>query len=125
MGDFRPDDTRSGYFPAKADDDSSSESSEDEEDNEPEAVEAAVDEMAGSWQQHADDPWDLPGAAFYRHLTSRCIHVLQDEAGLEFLCGRPVTATYVALTSRPKFMHPTCNTCEKAATKARKAGAGP
>ena len=124
-GKFFPDKTRSGMF---ADDselqaaqerysgepvESSSESSVDEEDHEFGRDEEAIDRMAGEWQGNKTTPWMTLAAIYYRHNTSRCIHVLQDEGGAEFCCGRRISMAYVRLERRPQFLHPVCTTCER------------
>ena len=124
-GKFFPDKTRSGMF---ADDselqaaqerysgepvESSSESSGDEEDHEFGRDEEAIDRMAGEWQGNKTTPWMTLAAIYYRHNTSRCIHVLQDEGGAEFCCGRRISMAYVRLERRPQFLHPVCTTCER------------
>jgi hypothetical protein len=124
-GKFFPDKTRSGMFTddselQAAQDrysgepvESSSESSGDEEDHEFGRDEEAIDRMAGEWQGNKTTPWMTLAAIYYRHNTSRCIHVLQDEGGAEFCCGRRISMAYVRLERRPQFLHPVCTTCER------------
>ena len=114
-GAFLPDQTRSGYFVTAAAEefDSSSESSGDEEDVEDAKAEEAIDAIAGHWQGTRDISWSKVAAVFFRHSTSRCIHVLQDEAGAEFCCGRRITTAYIRLEKKPDFLHPLCSTCER------------
>ena len=93
---FSPDKTRSGMFADEvelqaAQDrysgepvESSSESSGDEEDHEFGRDEEAIDRMAGEWQGNKITPWMTLAAVYYRHNTSRCIHVLQDEGERSF-----------------------------------------
>ena len=122
--EFFPDETRSGFFKssdsrnvqgvAAVDDfESSSESSGDEEDHDAAKDEDAIDRIAGPWQGNRDTPWFSVTAAYFRHSTSRCIHVLQDEAGAEFCCGRRITPAYDRLERKPDFLHPMCSTCER------------
>ena len=127
-GEFFPDETRSGYFKSSSmtsvqvaeppEIQSSSESSEDEEDHDFEGDERAIDSTAGTWQSSAVTPWSDLSAVFFRHRISRCIHVLQDEAGAEFMCGRRVTTAYVRLARRPEFLHPVCTNCERVVSRA-------
>ena len=88
---FFPDKTRSGMFadeniPAAVhgsqDQDiveSSSESSGDEEHHDHAQDEDAVDKLTGAWQLHKETRWNGLAAVYFRHQSSRCIHVLQDE----------------------------------------------
>ena len=127
-GEFLPDETRSGYFrsgsPANvvtgqpAEIPSSSESSADEEDHEFEKDEEAIDSCAGTWQSNMETPWMALAAVYFRHKTSRCIHVLQDEAGAEFMCGRRLSTAYTRLPKKPDFLHPICIACERAVIRA-------
>eukprot|EP00435_Cladocopium_sp_Y103_P074149 s119_g47.t1 len=92
---FCPDSTRSGYFPAgdhpegltpgEEFSDVSSESSADEEDKDFEGEEAAVDEVAGSWQGTRNAPWAMMEVIFFRHRTSRYLHALLDEGGADLM----------------------------------------
>lgn len=122
--EFMPDETRSGFFRngdarnvgagnVEEHIESSSESSCDEEDNDQAADEVAIDKVAGSWQGNKETPWTSITAAYFRHCTSRCIHVLMDEGGSDFCCGRRITTAYVRLGKRPDFLHPMCSTCER------------
>ena len=122
-GRFLPDSTRSGRFPddyvnpdGVADDAKSdaSSSSSDGSDNESEVdhdkEEKAIKEVVGKWDPGIADVGDSQ-VQFARHKISRCIHVMQDEAGSNFKCGRRMVATYLVLPEKPDFMHPLCNTC--------------
>ena len=122
---FFPDKTRSGMFAdegrrASAQnvqaelDESSSESSGDEEHHDFDQDEAAVDKLAGAWQVNKDMAWNRLAAVYFRHRSSRCIHVVQDEGGSEFMCGRRVSVHYVRMERKPEFLHPVCMTCERA-----------
>ena len=51
--------------------------------------------------------------AFFRHKQSRVIHVLSDEGGTHFGCGRPTSAQYHKCSSRPRILHPRCKQCFK------------
>ena len=123
-GRFDPDCTRSGYFPgddarsrevaAEASADSSGSSSEgsvDEELEDPAGEESAAEEVVGDWGPELEV--DLE---YYRHRVSRYIHIVADEAGAEFMCGRRVAPTYEALERRPRFTHPACPQCLRKAT---------
>lgn len=117
---FKPDETRSGFFPersqsseasppeATVSDSSDSGSSGGEEETEDEFEEKVIAEVVGDWR-----PKLVEGQTFARHSRSRCIHALIGEGGTHFKCGRPVTTNYEHLTSPPKFMHPACNGCFK------------
>ena len=122
--EFFPDETRSGFF--KQGDarntpgavmteelESSSESSGDEEDHDAAKDEDAIDEIAGKWQGNKETQWSRVAAVYFRHCTSRCIHVLHDEGGAEFCCGRRITTAYDRMEKRPEFLHPMCSTCER------------
>ena len=122
--EFFPDETRSGFF--KQDDErnrqgvavadeieSSSESSGDEEDHDVAKDEDAINQIAGEWQGNRETRWAQVTAVYFRHSTSRCIHVLLDEAGAEFCCGRRITTAYDRMEKRPDFLHPLCSTCER------------
>eukprot|EP00435_Cladocopium_sp_Y103_P057781 s503_g20.t1 len=123
QGSFIPDSTRSGRFPEEyrnpdaAEEDRKSEassSSSDGSDNESEVdhegEENAMKEVVGKWDPGIIDLGDAP-VQFARHNVSRCIHVMQDESGMLFKCGRKMTHTYIVLPEKPSFMHPLCNTC--------------
>ena len=122
-GRFAPDSTRSGRFPedyvnpeAHAEEQKSeaSSSSSDGSDNESvvdhEVEEAAIKKVVGKWDPGVADLGDL-NLQHARHKISRCIHVMQDETGSHFKCGRRMAATYVVLSEKPDFMHPLCNSC--------------
>ena len=49
--------------------------------------------------------------AFFKHKQSRVIHVLCDEGGTHFGCGRPTSSQYHKCSSRPKVLHPRCKQC--------------
>ena len=51
--------------------------------------------------------------AFFRHKQSRVIHVLCDEGGTHFGCGRPTSFQYHKCGARPKVLHPRCKQCFK------------
>ena len=113
-GELFPDQTRSGYFKQGdernngpqpiVDDPSSSESSVDEEDHDPEKDEESIDAVAGTWQSNRDTPWTSLAAVYFRRKISRCVHILMDEAGAEFSCGRRISPSYVRLQKRPEFL---------------------
>ena len=120
---FFPDRTRSGYFAEDfqhqrndqssddddGSDDTASRDSESEEEVDAEGEEAAVKQVVGLWA-----PPPEPHAAHYaRHRTSRCIHLIADEGGNHFKCGRVVSNNYARLDSKPDFMHPVCHGCFK------------
>ena len=126
-GVFDPDTTRSGYFrqglglaldeeglseQEGVRDSSSSEDSADEEDSDRGAAEEAVERVVGEW--HADlDPSILPQdpSLLYRHLVSRVLHVVDDEAGDAFACGRELSSSYGQLDVLPRFWDPVCRQC--------------
>lgn len=120
-GRFRPDETRSGRFvdmqpddPPEDDDDgaSSSTATENEEDVDCEGEEEACKNVVGTWQPEKD--CDVEGATYVRHKISRCLHVIADEAGAEFKCGRRMSTSYDVLQAKPVFLSPACNMCFKA-----------
>eukprot|EP00435_Cladocopium_sp_Y103_P041572 s3385_g11.t1 len=123
-GTFMPDNTRSGYFPNVAmgadapqsvevpDEEeelsSDSEDSQDDEDSflEHPSAEAAVDHVVGAWNELAslDEIGVSDDAPLFRNKFTRFIHVVADESGARFRCGREVNQKYVLLESKPKFM---------------------
>ena len=122
-GAFLPDSTRSGRFPqeehrveqrqedAKSDaSSSSSDGSDNESEIDFESEETAITKVVGEWDPGVSDLGDAE-AQFARHKVSRCIHMMQDEAGNSFKCGRRMSNTYLLLETKPTFMHPLCNTC--------------
>ena len=120
-GKFIPDETRSGRFvdmepqPHPEDDDdgaSSSTATENEEEVDCEGEETACQNVVGAWQP--EKSLDVEGAVYARNKLSRCLHVMADEAGSEFKCGRRMSASYDLLQSKPSFMSPACNMCFKA-----------
>eukprot|EP00435_Cladocopium_sp_Y103_P071848 s1184_g38.t1 len=123
LKEFFPDETRSGFFRQgdernnvrviEEERESSSESSGDEEDHDLNKDEEAIDEIAGAWQGNKETRWSIVAAVYFRHSTSRCIHVLLDESGAEFCCGRRITTAYERMSKRPEFLHPMCSICER------------
>ena len=121
--DFMPDETRSGFFrdgdvrnhnKVPVDDiDSSSESSQDEECKDQGRDEAAIDRVAGRWQCNRETSLTSLAAVYFRHQSSRCIHILLDESGAQFSCGRRISTAYERLPKAPAFAHPLCSTCEQ------------
>ena len=122
-GTFLPDSTRSGRFPneeSRADEEreeaksdassSSSDGSDNESEVDFESEEAAITEVVGKWDPRAEDLGETD-ARYARHKVSRCIHVMQDEAGNSFKCGRRMSHTYLLMEHKPSFMHPLCTTC--------------
>ena len=117
-GAFNPDATRSGYFtdPSRAPDEvqaelsSSSEGSEDEEDPEHEQFERAQDHVMQPFCGNIDES-KLAGLIYFKHPVSRVIHVVSDESGLNFKCGREISRAYINLGGKPKILHPTCKQC--------------
>ena len=61
----------------------------------PEGEEAACEKVLGKWHPATTEVEEE--AVFVRHRISRCIHILADEAGLEFLCGRRMSQSYEVL----------------------------
>ena len=76
-----------------------------------------MDKLAGAWQVNKDTAWNRLAAVYFRHRSSRCIHVVQDEGGSEFMCGRRVSVHYVRMERKPEFLHPVCMTCERAVAR--------
>ena len=120
-GRFRPDETRSGRFvnlepnAEQEDDDdgcSSSTATGDEEDVDCEGDEKACGRVIGPWQP--EQTFNDEGATYVRNKISRCIHVMADEAGAEFKCGRKMTVSYDVLANKPTFFSPACNVCFRA-----------
>ena len=119
QSNFDPDATRSGMFSKgtagsdganKAEsDESSSEDSEDEEEPQQVVTEQAADDIVGEWNGHVDEE-EVVGAILFRHVMSRVIHVIADESGTHFKCGRNVTKGY-STCQRPTIMNPLCKQC--------------
>ena len=114
---FLPDATRSGYFEAgderpqiEAEEWSSSEDSVDEECPEHVALEKATEKVVGSWDANIVDP-RLDSAVFFRHVISRVLHVVEDESGASFQCGRQISVQFIRLSGRPPIMDPLCKQC--------------
>lgn len=120
-GQFLPDETRSGRFvnlePEAEQEDqddgqSSSTGTEDEEDIDCEDDEKACGRVIGQWQPEKELSGDE--ATYVRNKISRCIHVMADEAGAEFKCGRRMSVSYDVLDKKPTFFSPACNVCFRA-----------
>ena len=114
-GTFNPDSTRSGYFtnPSRPPPEprqelsSSSEGSEEEEDPEHEQLERAQDHIMQPFSGNIDGS-KLACLVYFRNPASRVIHVVSDEIGLNFTCGRDINRPYINLGGKPKILHPTC-----------------
>ena len=122
--------TRSGYFPLEVQDeaddamddetvvDSDSTDSEDSRDEEDDIedkalVEQAADAELEAWSEHATVEslsLDCP-ASLFRNVSTRYIHVVADEAGAKFRCGREVTTSYQQILEVPRFCTPQCRQC--------------
>ena len=63
------------------------------------AEEDAIEQVAGEWQPADHEAEE--GAVFVRHITSRCIHRIMDEAGTH---SRRVATVY--LLSNPAVLDP-------------------
>ena len=127
---YRPDMTRSGYFPRAASEEteditdgdttdgpesSDSEDSADEEDDAEDKalIEQAADAELDAWSEHATIEslaLDTPPSLF-RNASTRYIHIVADESGARFRCGREVTTSYQQLSEVPKFFTPQCRQC--------------
>eukprot|EP00435_Cladocopium_sp_Y103_P026055 s4349_g6.t1 len=127
-GDFVPDASRAGMFPhardekerlAKQDEsafdghfsDSSSEDSADEDEPNHESHEQAENAVFGRWDGLVDVDRLPNGAVYFRHPLSRTIHMVEDEAGSKFACGRDINRNYLSLPSRPQTLLPICKQC--------------
>ena len=127
---FKPDNTRSGYFVAAEEEedvvpeaerepsveisDSSSEDSADEEEKglDLEKEESAQEEVLDEWAEHARVPQSPEQSnEIFRNKQTRFVHLIADEAGNRFHCGRTVTANYFRLDPPPKFLSPQCQQC--------------
>ena len=109
---FCPDASRSGYFPgarALPDDSKDTESTSSSGDSQDEEAdnEKAVERFAGEW----GDVGMPEQAAYFRHKTSRCLHIAADESGMLFKCGRMATGQYLKCVGTPQFIHPSCAAC--------------
>ena len=130
-GKFMPGNTRSGYFVEvpvgeaghsqaseeldTMSDPSDSEDSQDEEDAYVghQATENAVDHVVGAWNELAGlvDVGLDETSELFRNKFTRYIHVVSDEAGNKFRCGRDINDKYVQMDVKPKFMSPQCSQC--------------
>ena len=136
---FVPDATRSGYFPMQGHrlepetdqalsgvgtpetdtvvdfSDTDSEDSRDDEHafEEQNMNEAAMDHVVGSWNEHAtlEALGVQEDAPLFRNRFTRYIHLLSEEGGNKFRCGREINNKYEELEIRPKFMSPQCSQC--------------
>ena len=94
---------------------SDSEDSADEEDDleDKSLVEASTDCVAEPWDEHATIESLSLGtpATLFRNTSTRYIHIIADEAGSRFRCGREVTISYFQLAEKPKFCTPQCRQC--------------
>ena len=95
---------------------SSSEDSCDEEDRaddmdkEEEAQECILD----PWSEHATNvAAGVSVPDLFRNKQTRYIHVIADESGDRFRCGRTLSEAYTQLGSEPKFCTPQCKQCFK------------
>ncbi|CAE7739308.1 unnamed protein product [Symbiodinium sp. CCMP2592] len=111
---FRPDSTRSGYFPSRKGQedagfdpnapeqeelDSSSSGSEDEEAPDHDEVEKACDALAS---------WEGP---VFKHKTTRVIHLMaSSDEGDRIVCGRKPSTSYIQ-TAVPNVLFPLCRQC--------------
>eukprot|EP00435_Cladocopium_sp_Y103_P060675 s441_g22.t1 len=127
-GDFVPDAGRAGMFPHAEDDkpwlekqdqnafdghysDSSSEDSADEDEPNHASNEQAENAVFGRWDGLVDVDKLPKEAVYFRHPLSRTIHLVEDEAGIKFACGRDLNKNYLALPSRPQTLLPICKQC--------------
>ena len=130
-GQFHPDHTCSGYFTAaganRNDDQdsssasSSSEDSADEEQPEHVAQEEATEGVVGTWNAGFSDE-SLASMTYFRHSMSRVIHVIADEGGSHFLCGRSVSVHFIRLMKKPVVMNSLCKQCFANFVKEHQAG---
>ncbi|CAJ1439233.1 unnamed protein product [Effrenium voratum] len=82
----------------------------DDMDKEEEAQECILD----PWSEHATNV--AAGASvpdLFRNKQTRYIHVIADESGDRFRCGRTLSEAYTQLGSEPKFCTPQCKQCFK------------
>lgn len=116
---FCPDSTRSGYYAAgpraepeqgSSSDNSSSEDSLDEESPDHQGEEVAIERTVGRWDAGLRLE-AVENRQYFRHLVSRVIHVVADEAGASFMCGRAVSGHFARLDKRPVVMNPLCKQC--------------
>ena len=88
----------------------SSEDSVDEGRPENEQVEAAVDRVVGPWSGRVQRP--IPEAAvFFRHCSSRRLHLVMQENATSFVCGRALGQHFQELESRPMVLDARCKQC--------------
>lgn len=121
IGEFVPDANRAGMFPqdtgrqpALVDDhhsDTSSEDSADESSPDHEIVEQAEAQIVGAWDGGVDVKALPAETLYFRHALSRIIHLVEDEGGSRFMCGRKIDRGYNKLPARPPTMIPLCKQC--------------
>ena len=90
---------------------SSSEDSADEEQPGRELDEIAEAEALGQWHGRVDLAKLGESPQFYRHLMSRVLHLLAEEGGTTFRCGRVVSGAYEFLVEAPRVLYPRCKQC--------------
>ncbi|CAE7619130.1 unnamed protein product [Symbiodinium sp. CCMP2592] len=122
---FRPDSTRSGYFPSRKgredagfdpnapeqeELDSSSSGSEDEEAPDHDEVEKACDALA-SWEPRPGLRDLIGEGPVFKHKTTRVIHLMaSSDEGDRFVCGRKPSTSYIQ-TAVPNVLFPLCRQC--------------
>lgn len=125
LEEFLPDAPRAGMFPktpstqqvdvpAVADMppvESSSEDSADESEPDHEAHERAQEHVLGRFDSGINVAALLTDSVYFRHTMSRMIHVMEDESGERFGCGRRIEKGYTKLASRPVTLLPICKQC--------------
>ena len=90
---------------------SSSEDSADEEQPGRELDEIAEAEALGQWHGRVDLAKLGESPQFYRHSMSRVLHLLAEEGGTTFKCGRTVSGAYEFLAEAPRVLYPRCKQC--------------
>ena len=75
--------------------------------------ERALDHVVGVWNEHAtlESLGARDDVPLYRNRFTRYIHMLSEEGGTRFKCGREINDKYEEIHIRPKFMSPQCTQC--------------
>ena len=75
--------------------------------------ERALDHVVGVWNEHAtlESLGARDDVPLYRNRFTRYIHMLSEEGGTWFKCGREINDKYEEIHIRPKFMSPQCTQC--------------
>ena len=125
LEEFLPDVPRAGMFPKDSSSqqvgisgdpetlpvESSSEDSADESGPDHEAHEKAQEHVLGRFDSGVDVAALPDESVYFRHAMSRMIHIVEDESGERFGCGKKIEGGYTKLSARPVTLIPICKQC--------------